>query len=118
MKKVPPEGDYIDGMFVPGGTRIGHNMVGMQQSKEIFGPDYQLFRPERWLGQTPERLRELTTTTEMIFGAGRWACLGKSVAFTQLNKVIFEVSWLLSFFFGKTIIVWLPMLPYANTSVI
>lgn len=93
MKEVPPEGDTINGMFVPGGTRIAHNTLGMQRSAAIFGDDVSIFRPERWLEASPEKSREMTTVVEMVFGHGRWMCAGKAVAFIELNKIFVEVRY-------------------------
>lgn len=92
MKKVPPEGDTINGMFVPGGTRIGHNTSAMQRSTAIFGDDVSIFRPERWLEASPEKVKEMATVVEMVFGYGRWMCAGKIIAFIELNKIFVEVS--------------------------
>ncbi|KAI0179092.1 cytochrome P450 [Hypoxylon sp. FL1284] len=91
MKEVPPDGDTIDGKFIPGGTRIGHNTLYIQRSQDIFGPDADLFRPERWLGIDDEKHREMVNTVELIFGHGRWGCSGKSVAFLEMNKVYVEL---------------------------
>jgi hypothetical protein len=35
------------------------------------------------------RLRQ--KSVDIIFGSGRWACLGKSIVYIELNKIIFEV---------------------------
>src|SRR5690348_8105258 len=94
MKEVPPEGDTIDGIFVPGGTRIGHNTLGIMRRQDIFGDDVDLFRPERWLNISPEKRQEMVQTTELVFGYGRWGCSGKPVAFLELNKVYVEVCTL------------------------
>ncbi|KAI1402026.1 cytochrome P450 [Hypoxylon fuscum] len=91
MKEVPPEGDTIHGKFVPGGTRIAHNFLAVQRSTAIYGPDADLFRPERWLNIDPEKHREMTQNTELVFGHGRWGCSGKPVAFMELNKTYVEI---------------------------
>ncbi|KAH6640368.1 cytochrome P450 [Chaetomium tenue] len=91
MKEVPPEGDTIDGIFVPGGTRIGHNTQGIMRRRDIFGDDADIFRPERWLNISPGKRQEMVQTTELVFGYGRWGCLGKPVAFLELNKVYVEL---------------------------
>lgn len=91
MKEAPPEGDTINGMFIPGGTRIAHNTFAMQRSPAIFGDDVSIFRPERWLEASPEKFREMTTVVEMVFGYGRWMCAGKTVAFIELNKIFVEL---------------------------
>lgn len=90
LKQVPPQGDYINGQFIPGGTRVGQNAWAIMQDKALFGEDADVFRPERWLEVDPVTKRKMADTVEMIFGYGRWVCLGKPMAFMELNKVIVE----------------------------
>lgn len=90
-KIVPSGGDTINGQFIPGGTRIGQNFYSVQRSKEIFGDDADIFRPERWLDIDEARLTQQRLQVELVFGAGRWGCSGKSVAFLEMNKVYVEL---------------------------
>lgn len=91
-KIVPPQGEVVQGKFIPGGTVVGMNVPAMLRSKEIFGSDAHLFRPERWL-EAPEAKRgEMEGQVETMFGHGRWMCVGKPVAFMELFKTFFEVS--------------------------
>jgi cytochrome P450 len=95
-KKVPEGGDTftINGKeyFLPGGTNIGYNVLGVQHDKNLFGEDADYFWPERWLDVDQEdRLMAMKRTTEMIFGYGKYQCLGKPIAWLEIRKVIFEV---------------------------
>jgi cytochrome P450 len=90
-REVPPGGDTFNGLFIPEGTKIGYCAWGMSRYKKIWGDDSNLFRPERWLDAPPEKLRDMEMTIEMLFGYGRWQCLGRNVAFMELNKVFVEV---------------------------
>jgi cytochrome P450 len=100
-KKVPAGGDTfrLDGKtyHLPAGTNIGYNAWGVHHNKTIFGEDAKVFRPERWLLEekdesSVEQLAAMRRTTEMIFGYGKYQCLGKPVAWLEITKVIFEVS--------------------------
>ncbi|KAK3375532.1 cytochrome P450 [Lasiosphaeria ovina] len=91
MKEVPPGGDIINGLFVPGGTRVAHNTLAMQRRRDIFGDDVDVFRPERWLNADPVSRQRMVQTTELVFGHGRLGCLGKPVAFLELNKIYVEL---------------------------
>ncbi|KAI0479423.1 BcABA1, cytochrome P450 monooxygenase [Xylariaceae sp. FL0804] len=90
-KVVPPEGDVICGHFVPGGTAIGMNTASLVRSTVLFGPDADLFRPERFMEADEAVRAEMERNVEMVFGHGRWMCAGKPVAFMELNKVLFEL---------------------------
>ncbi|KAB8228303.1 cytochrome P450 [Aspergillus alliaceus] len=92
-KVVPPGGDTIAGMWVPGGTAIGHCHYGMMRNKQIFGDDVEVFRPERY--QDEPNGEEMQRTVELVFGTGRWMCVGKQVALMELNKIFWEVSRLI-----------------------
>jgi cytochrome P450 len=92
-KTVPPEGDVIDGKFVPGGMQIGSSPLGIHHDKKTFGEDADVFRPERWLEADPGRLALMTKTVDMVFHSGKYQCLGKPVALMEFNKIFVEVCW-------------------------
>lgn len=91
-KEVPAGGDTYNGTFLPAGTRIGHNIYAVTR-QPIFGEDSDTFRPERWLEAEPETRREMEKVLELVFGYGRWSCMGKNVAYLEMDKVYFEVSF-------------------------
>lgn len=90
-KLVPPGGDTLNGMFIPGGTKIGYSAWATHHRKETFGEDSYMYRPERWLEATGDRLRYMENSNELVFGSGRYKCLGNPIAFVELNKVFVEV---------------------------
>ncbi|KAK0634141.1 cytochrome P450 [Immersiella caudata] len=91
FKSVPAGGDTINGVFLPEGTAVGHNLFGLMMSPSIFGSDVEMFRPERFLEVDDAKRAEMERTVELAFGSGRWMCAGKLVAFTQLYKCVFEL---------------------------
>ncbi|KAH8887924.1 cytochrome P450 [Thozetella sp. PMI_491] len=90
-KVTPPEGGTINGLFVPGGTAIGHNTVALTRKESIFGADVDVFRPERFLECTKEKKLEMDRALDITFGGGRWMCAGKTIAAMELNKIFFEL---------------------------
>ncbi|KAK3324928.1 cytochrome P450 [Apodospora peruviana] len=90
-KVVPPEGDTLMGKFVPGGTKIGVNLLSVMRHKGTFGDDAYLYRPERFLEVDEKKRTEMERHSEFIFGYGRYMCSGKLVALMELNKMIFEI---------------------------
>jgi cytochrome P450 len=90
IKQVPPGGDTIDGKWVPGGTRIAHSQWS-QQRDAIYGKDPERFWPERWLEVDAARRGMMEKQLDLAFGVGRFACLGKPVAWMEMNKIFAEV---------------------------
>ncbi|KAJ4300826.1 hypothetical protein N0V90_002914 [Kalmusia sp. IMI 367209] len=97
-KRVPKGGDTVtvDGktVFLPGGTNVGYSVFGLNSRTDIFGDDAGHFRPERWIvdpdGGNAEHVAAMKRTTELIFGYGKYQCLGKNIAWMEYSKVIFE----------------------------
>ncbi|KAI0407181.1 cytochrome P450 [Xylaria palmicola] len=106
QKQVPPRGDTLpDGRFLPGGTRVGTCVYGIVRSRAIFGADADAYRPERWTeaedavlsaegadadaddGARSRYLR-MTQAADIVFGSGRYQCLGKTVAMFELRKTL------------------------------
>jgi cytochrome P450 len=99
-KRVPDEGEtvVVDGksVFLPGGTNISYAAWPLHLSKDIFGDDAEEFRPERWLLEENEkRLAVMNRTHELIFGYGKYQCLGRPVALMEIGKTVFEVRYIL-----------------------
>ncbi|QSZ32982.1 hypothetical protein DSL72_002566 [Monilinia vaccinii-corymbosi] len=85
---VPPEGKIIDGFFVPGGVDVSSNALIVQRDPDLFGPDPDSFRPERWMaeGKDVELERGM-----FVWGFGRRVCLGKDIAWMEMFKLIPEI---------------------------
>ncbi|KAM4063978.1 cytochrome p450 [Hirsutella rhossiliensis] len=92
-KEVPAGGDNILGYDMPAGVQVGHNICGLLRMPELFGADAEVFRPERWLEAEgePERLKEMIGGVELVFGYGKFQCLGRTIAQMELNKIFVEL---------------------------
>ncbi|KAH7346262.1 cytochrome P450 [Rhexocercosporidium sp. MPI-PUGE-AT-0058] len=90
-KATPPEGDTQNGQFIPGGTNIAYSAWAVHRSKAMYGADADMFRPERWLEAEGEKLQAMNRSAELVFGTGKYGCLGKTIAFLELNKVFAEM---------------------------
>jgi cytochrome P450 len=99
-KVVPPGGDTVtiegEEYYLPGGVNICTNSWGLQRNVSVFGADANEFRPERWLPScsSPEedaRLATMRRVSEMQFGWGKYQCLGKTIAWMEITKVVFEL---------------------------
>jgi cytochrome P450 len=95
-RDVPTGGDtlIVDGesVFLPGGVCIGYSAYAMHHCEKIYGKDAKAFRPERWLESDPATLAVMARTNDLIFGHGKFQCLGKAVAQLEIGKTVFEVS--------------------------
>ncbi|KAK2004378.1 cytochrome P450 [Colletotrichum falcatum] len=96
-KRVPDEGDTVmlDGrpVFLPGGTNVSCAAWPLSLDKGVFGEDADVFRPERWLLETDERrLAAMNRVHELVFGYGKYQCLGRPIAMMEIRKTVFEVS--------------------------
>ncbi|UPL02769.1 hypothetical protein LCI18_013703 [Fusarium solani-melongenae] len=83
---VPKGGVRLGGFDFPEGTHVGANAWVLHYDKESFGPDADVYRPERWL--QPEARRESPTGMMFTFGAGSRTCIGKNIALLEINKVV------------------------------
>ncbi|KAJ6466111.1 cytochrome P450 [Mycena vitilis] len=75
----------IDGVLVPKGTVIVIPIEAINTQREVWGPDGDIFRPNRWLDLPPGYNPKFSTLT---FLAGPLHCMGRSVAMMQLRRMI------------------------------
>ncbi|RDW65159.1 hypothetical protein BP5796_09851 [Coleophoma crateriformis] len=105
-KLVPTGGDTIHGYHIPGGTAIGWSPFGVMRNKKMWGADAKIFRPERWFEGTSEEIRRKELDVEMCFGYGKYQCLGKNIAYIELNKVYVELLRNFEFTIVDPVIPW------------
>jgi cytochrome P450 len=86
---TPDEGIKIDGHFIPGGMDITSHAYVVQRDPELYAPDPEAFRPERWL-ENHDLAREMDAQS-FVFGMGPRICLGKDIAIMELHKLLPEV---------------------------
>jgi cytochrome P450 len=60
------------------------------RNEELYGPDANVFRPERFL-EDPDWASKVLTF-DFAWGYGNRRCLGKVLAMLILRKTLFEVS--------------------------
>jgi cytochrome P450 len=94
---VPAGGADIVGKFLPQGTSVGCLQLAMHLNPKVWGPDAEVYRPERWLEASAEQLRVMEVA-HIGFGRGRRVCIGQHIAMMEIKKVVsamlmgFEVS--------------------------
>jgi cytochrome P450 len=97
-KQLGPEDDVLpDGRVIPARTIIALSLTAILRDPETWGPDAEVFRPERWLEDVGEEKKKgMDRAHELIFGSGRFICLGREIAMMHIVKVVAEVCF---FFF-------------------
>jgi len=88
---VGPGGAKVGSVYVPEGFEITTNAYVVQRDPELFGPDPETFRPERWIEADEKRLAEMESGM-FVFGTGSRMCIGKNIALFELYKLLPEVS--------------------------
>jgi len=83
----------ICGVHVPAGTSIAWSPWSILRDRGVFGDDADLYWPQRWFCTNPTKSQAMDNTVELVFGQGRWGCLGRSIALVELNKIFVEVCW-------------------------
>ncbi|KAI8931651.1 hypothetical protein NX059_011300 [Plenodomus lindquistii] len=84
---VPEGGRTIGGVFIPAGTIVAVNTSGMYIDETIWGPDVDVYRPERWL-EASEEQRFKMNRANLLFSTGKRMCLGMNIAWLEMRKVI------------------------------
>lgn len=90
-KQVPQGGDYLDDKFLPGGTNVGYCAWGLFRKTKTFGANAHIFGPERWIEGPEAQLAEMDKTLDLVFGFGKYSCLGRPVAWMEMRKTIAEL---------------------------
>ena len=70
VKKVSEQGEKIKGRFISEGTGIAVQIWGIQRN-EVFGPDVDVFRPERWLEADKQQRTRIIKVNDLVFRYGR-----------------------------------------------
>ena len=84
---VPPQGLEIDNYFIPAGYAVGINPSQLGRSEEVFGPDTESFKPERWLEASKEQRNDMDNRN-LAFGGSSRKCPGKNVAWVCMSKIL------------------------------
>jgi cytochrome P450 len=83
---VLPLGGGNDGLspvFVPKGTLVAYNVYAMHRRADLYGPDAEEFRPERW-----EDCMLQPRWGYLPFNGGPRICIGQRYALTEVSYVL------------------------------
>ncbi|KAK1781535.1 cytochrome P450 [Copromyces sp. CBS 386.78] len=87
---VPRGGKTIDGYFLPEGTTVSCQAHSVHRiDREAWGPDPDVFRPERWLEEKADM--EGRKRLFFAFANGGRGCVGKHLALAEMKILLREV---------------------------
>ncbi|KAK6085559.1 cytochrome p450 [Seiridium cupressi] len=88
--RVPRGATTISGYGVPEGTQVGINLLGILRSKEHWGLDADIFKPERWIEATPVAYEKMNQAWMAQWGVGDAAPLLQNMVQMMITEVISE----------------------------
>lgn len=91
-RKVPAGAMAVHGLTIPPGTTVGCNPVSLHRSRDIFGGDADVYRPERWIGggdsDGDEEKTRAMERYNLIWGGGARTCPGRHLAEMLVFKIV------------------------------
>lgn len=84
-RQIPPESPGVEilGRFYPSGTVLSVPTYSIHHSTDIWGPDADDFRPERW-----ESVTDRQRNAFIPFSYGPRACIGRNIAEMELKLIV------------------------------
>ncbi|VDB89999.1 unnamed protein product [Peniophora sp. CBMAI 1063] len=87
------DGNLIESLFLPKGLDFFVHVAGSNTNPEIWGPDAQVWRPERWLEPTPDSVTDAHLPAVfgkgvMTFYGGGRACIGMQFSQLEMKMVV------------------------------
>lgn len=97
-RHVPAGGLHIHGRFLPAGTIVGINPWVTNRDVEVFAPDPDVFRPERWIKADETQRKRMDALWELNFGGGSRKCIGRNISWIEIVSSILFSFWVLVLF--------------------
>ena len=97
-REVEPGGQIIDGEFIPEGCDVGTCIYAIHHNEEYFPNSFD-FVPERWLAGFDLPKEKLAAAGRAFnpFSVGPRACIGRSLAMTEVSVALARVIWSMDF---------------------
>ncbi|AEO60272.1 hypothetical protein MYCTH_2129362 [Thermothelomyces thermophilus ATCC 42464] len=89
-RSTPPEGEYIEGYWIPGNTTVSIPHLAAYHSETNFR-NADKFVPERWLGD-PEYAHDARGVLQP-FSVGPRNCIGMNLAYAEMRLILARLLW-------------------------
>lgn len=93
-RRTPPEGITVDGVHISGGVAVRVPAYALHRSEQFYAEPAQ-FRPERWLDDNKEYVKNAEAFIPFIVGPNN--CVGKRMAMSVLRLVmaytVYNYTW-------------------------
>ncbi|KAJ7108037.1 cytochrome P450 [Mycena crocata] len=98
MQHKSMEDDWYEGYFIRKGTICIPNIWAMNRATDVYGPDANAFRPERFLDANgelgPIHFNTNKEEGHVTFGFGRRLCIGRHIAHEALFIHMATILWM------------------------
>ncbi|KAK4671477.1 LOW QUALITY PROTEIN: hypothetical protein QC764_600020 [Podospora pseudoanserina] len=93
-RQTPPEGITVDGVHIPGGVAVRVPAHALHRSEQFYAEPAQ-FRPERWLDDNKEYVKNAEAFIPFLVGPNN--CVGKRMTMSVLRLVmaytVYNYTW-------------------------
>lgn len=95
QREVLPGGLEIEGHYFPAGTVIGTPHYAIHHN-DAYYPEPFTFDPSRWMeaSDTTHASIQLAQSAFCPFSTGPRGCVGKTMAYAEMNILLARVTWL------------------------
>ncbi|SOV04024.1 related to Cytochrome P450 [Ustilago sp. UG-2017a] len=84
--RIASKASTIDGLYIPKGTLLPISNRSINMDTQVWGPDADEFKPERWFNLPDKYDRTFSMIT---FIAGAHACIGRTMSYLEMKAAIF-----------------------------
>lgn len=85
LLRIAPAGLNVDEKHIPAGTPIGISPITQNRDPTVYGPDPDVYRPERWL-EDAEKAKFMESMNMTFGGSGPRMCVGRNIALVSLLR--------------------------------
>ncbi|KAJ6608854.1 cytochrome P450 [Mycena sp. CBHHK59/15] len=78
-------------IYIPAGVKIPYSVMIMQRRKDLWGPDADVFDPDRFLDERVQKYLLSNPFQFLPFNAGPRICLGQQFAYNEMSFMIIRL---------------------------